>query len=231
MDIAMYAKCGNVMVMGDMNARIAHTQTEIWDHGLQPFDKDGHTALDPAWDRRSSDETVNAQGLTMLSMMQSMNMLVLNGTRRFEGTGHFTCYTSSKGASTIDNALVAHDALDIIDTFEIGSISPNSDHIHIHVRLLASMETWSQKKRAPSTYVMDYKKRSTYTRMLDTPLECRDIPYDIETGWKVFRDALCEATEITMTKSRGKDTLKDFHTTSGSMMNARRPKNTLNQRM
>ncbi|MCO5555455.1 hypothetical protein L7F22_009000 [Adiantum nelumboides] len=195
--------------MGDMNVRIAHTQTEIWDHGLQPFDKDGHIALDPAWDRRSSDETVNAQGLTMLSMMHSMNMLVLNGTRRFEGTGHFTCYTSSKGASTIDYALVAHDALDIMDTFEIGSISPNSDHIPIHVRLLVSMETRSQKKRVPSSsYVMDYKKRSTYTRMLDTLLECRDIPYDIKTGWKIFRNALCEATEITMTKSRGKGHIK-----------------------
>ena len=159
------------MVMGDMNARIAHAQIELWDHGLQPFDKDGHIALDTAWDRRSNDETINAQGLTMLSMMHSMNMIVLNGTRRFKGTGHFSCYTSSKGASTIDYALVVHDALDTIDTFEIGRISPNSDHIPIHVRLLASMETQSQKKHAPSgSYVMDYKKRSTYTRMLDTLL-------------------------------------------------------------
>ncbi|MCO5574127.1 hypothetical protein L7F22_027906 [Adiantum nelumboides] len=139
MDIDMYAKCGNVMVMGDMNARIAHTQTEIWDHGLQPFDKDGHIALDPAWERRSSDETINAQGLSMLSMMHSTNMLVLNGTHRFEGTGDFTCYTSSKGASTIDYALVMHDSVDMIDKFEIGSISPNSDHIPIH-----EMSKWAE---------------------------------------------------------------------------------------
>lgn len=200
MDIDMYAKTGVVMVIGDLNARIAHSQAEIIDYSMQPFEKQGQITLDPSWD---SDLTMNAQGSAMLSMMHSMHMVVLNGTKRFPISGGYTCYTANKGTSTIDYALIRHEALDMVKEFAIGSRSPNSDHTPIHVRLQIPLNIMTPKRHLEGwSYKMHFQQKGTYVDTLELLLMNQEIPSDIHTTWPLFRSALCEATNRVMEGSQ-----------------------------
>ncbi|MCO5553980.1 hypothetical protein L7F22_007506 [Adiantum nelumboides] len=199
MDISMYAKTGVVVVIGDLNSRIAHAQAEIVDHSMQPFEKQGQITLDPVWDRCSSDLNVNAQGSAMLSMMQSMHMVVLNGTKKFPLPGGYTCYTANKGTSTIDYALIGYEALGMVEEFAVGDRSPNSDHTPIHVNLQIPLNMTTPKKHLEGwSYKMHFQKKQHYADTMELLLMHQEIPNDIQETWGVFRNAICEATNHVM---------------------------------
>ena len=108
-DIETYTQEGIVMLMGDLNARIAHTQMQVVDFTLHPANKEGYGTPDPMWERCSHDQITNPQGSALISMMTSMQMIVIKGSRNFADSGKHTCYTSNNGMSTIDYVLVRYD--------------------------------------------------------------------------------------------------------------------------
>ena len=90
------------------------------------------TTIEPMWERCSEDQVTNPQGTNLLRMMTSWQLIAL---KKFANTRQCTCYTSNKGMSAIDYALINYEDADIVCNFEMGSNSPNSDHIPLHVWL------------------------------------------------------------------------------------------------
>ena len=134
-DIMEYMQKGVVMLIGDMNARIANAQMQKVDLMMHPDNAHKIDVLDSKWDRCSQDLISNQQGTALISLMTSMQLAVINGTHRFGNSGGYTCHTANKGMSTIAYVLINYEAAHIIQNFDIGDQSPNSDHTPIHVWL------------------------------------------------------------------------------------------------
>ena len=58
--IVAYTQEGMVMIIRDLNARIANAQVQLVYYSLHPADKEGDLALDLLWHRCSYDQTTNA---------------------------------------------------------------------------------------------------------------------------------------------------------------------------
>ena len=94
------------MLIGDMNACIAHAQMQVVDFMTYPKDENKRDVIDPMWERCSKNLVTNPQGVALLSMMTSMQLVALNGKQGFANLRECTCYTANKGMSTIDYALI-----------------------------------------------------------------------------------------------------------------------------
>ncbi len=185
-DIETYTQEGIVMLMGDLNARIAHTQMQVVDFTLHPANKEGYDTPDPMWERCSYDQITNPQGSSLISMMTSMQMIVINGSRKFADSGKHTCYTANNGRSTIDYVLVRYDGSHIIHDFAVGERSPNSDHTPIHVWLRVPTQR-KKKAAAESTwsYKMQIEKKKEYANFLDNILMTQNMPCNVEDTWLI----------------------------------------------
>ncbi|MCO5582472.1 hypothetical protein L7F22_036368 [Adiantum nelumboides] len=208
-DIVMYAREGVVVLLGDLNARIANTQVQLTDHSLHPADKNGELMLGSMWDRCSSDNIMNAQGSAMISMMNSMQLVAMNGADKFIHSGSYTCYTASHGRSTNDYALVRYDALDLVHRFEVGSRLPTSDHTPIHICIhMPSMPIVNTMNTPNWSYKMQLTKKEDYASLLDSLLFDRNMPCDIEETWKIFRHAMEEAARTIMGKYQSRKQIR-----------------------
>ncbi|MCO5615115.1 hypothetical protein L7F22_069404 [Adiantum nelumboides] len=140
-------------------------------------------------------------GSAMISMMNSMQLVAMNGAIKFIHSGSYTCYTASHGRSTNDYALVRYDALDLVHHFEVGSMLPTSDHTPIHICLcMPSMPIVNTMNTPNRPYKMQLTKKEDYASLLDSLLLDRNMPCDIEETWKIFRHAMEEVTRTIMGK-------------------------------
>ncbi|MCO5576821.1 hypothetical protein L7F22_030641 [Adiantum nelumboides] len=202
-DIATYAQEGMVMIIGDLNARIANAQVQLIDYSLHPADKEGDLTLDPLSIRCSSDQTMNTQGSAMLSMMNSMQLVAMNGAKKFAHSGTYTCYTANHGMSTNDYALVRYDALEMVHQFEVGGRSPNSNHTPLHVWLRMSIKIKENIRNSLSwSYKMQTLNKNDYADFLDRILLKHNMSDDIEESWDIFLHALEEAAETIMGRTK-----------------------------
>lgn len=200
-DISTYAQEGMIMLIGDMNARIANAQMQMVDLMTPPM-LEHNEILDPQWERCSKDLTTNPQGIALLSMMTSLQLIAVNGTNKFEKSGECTCYTANHGKSVIDYVLIANEASHIVSNFTIGQRSSNSDHTPIHVWLKAPNQKGQKQPHAQSwTYKMQADKKRMYADYLDNALAHITMPPHIEQAWPIFKNALCDAVEQTMGKT------------------------------
>ncbi|KAI5074838.1 hypothetical protein GOP47_0010799 [Adiantum capillus-veneris] len=153
----------------------------------------------------SEDKGVNPQGMALISMLTTWQLIALNGTGKYANSGTHTCYTSNKGMSVIDYVIVTYAAAHLIGKFTVGEISPNSDPTPLHVWLKVpnhlkrneiKAETWSYKMQLP--------KKKDYATLLDQILTMNPIPSDITQTWDIFKHAMYEALEATMGKAHTK---------------------------
>ena len=59
-----------------------------------------------------------------------MNLLASNGPEIFTTSNNWACHIASKGASVIIYVLVKHDALGLIQYFEVGGRSKTGYHVY-----------------------------------------------------------------------------------------------------
>ena len=137
LDVCHFSTQGDVMLMGDMNARIADKQAQpiAWDE----IDKTEEVHIANSWQRASQDVMVNAQGRALCNLMQGMHLLALNGMHLFPHTQGYTCHTASDGHSVVDYALLHLNAIHIVNKFELGHRIPESDHVAIHMYVTLGM--------------------------------------------------------------------------------------------
>ena len=217
-DINNYAQEGVVRLIGDMNARIAQQVVNLM---TLPGIEHKTDVLDQMWTRCSKDSVTNPQGMALLSMMTSMQIIAINGANKFAKLGECTCYTANKGMSVIDYVLIQYEASHIVHKSEIEARSPSSDHTPIHVWLRIPIYRKREQVQIRSwTYRMQSDKRKTYAVSLGNKLARECIPTIVDQAWNKFKQAMQETVEETMGKTHKRiTTMKGCHTTVGSMQN------------
>ena len=101
---------GKVLVMGDFNARIGEEPSVIYhEAGNVP----GKSCTE--FNRESSDKIRNKEGKELLSMMNALNLIVINGVTQ---PAEFTC-TQYSGSSVIDLVIAEHDILSCVGDFQV----------------------------------------------------------------------------------------------------------------
>ena len=136
-----FMKQGNVILAGDMNARIGnditHDPTDI--PGLEDI-VPSFTNSTPLVTRSACDVTKNQHGKKLLDICNNLNLHVANGRTPGDLLGNFTCFTNN-GASTVD--LVIADDNTMHRVVELKVLPPEfmSVHAPISIKLKCSFET------------------------------------------------------------------------------------------
>ncbi|MCO5587437.1 hypothetical protein L7F22_041386 [Adiantum nelumboides] len=144
---------------------------------------------------------MNTQGAAMICIMNSLQLVVMNGAERFAKFGAYTCYAASHGMSTNDYALVRYDTLELVHQFEVGGRSPTSNHTPIHICLrMPDLPIACTEIALSWSYRMQVTKKHDYATLLDSLLCRYAMPGDIKEFLKIFRHAIENASKIVMGK-------------------------------
>lgn len=134
-DIIKYKDKGEIMLLGDFNAR-----TGIHDDYIK-HDDDGSHITDEEYivdetcpKRNNSDLFPNKQGHNMLDICITHRLRILNGRTSGDLMGNYTCYQAN-GASTIDYSIVSYSLWKDILAFHVQNLTPYSDHCPIFTKL------------------------------------------------------------------------------------------------
>ena len=143
-EISQLSDKGNILIMGDLNARIAdkldfiENENDIHDR-LQDLLPDEYTH-DFNINRNSQDKVYNNQGQQLLDLCIASQLRILNGRYVGDSLGNLTCYKAN-GASTVDYALANVNLINAINFFQVSDPSYLSDHaqIAVHVKCNISL--------------------------------------------------------------------------------------------
>jgi exonuclease III len=131
--IARYENYGNIIVCGDLNARVGDRDDVLQNNDLYSYvevcdDDMCVEAESNIPDRVSEDRVVNTNGRRLLSLCKSTGLLIGNGRLgQDRGIGRFTCCTE-KGRSCIDYVLLYPCCLDLVHDFKVLDLTEYSVH-------------------------------------------------------------------------------------------------------
>ncbi len=129
--LALIPASEDIVLLGDLNARTS-TLNEV----LTPCNfRDINVELEPptSWDfsklprRNNQDKTLNANGKPFIELLQTTEMIILNGRTVGDIFGSPTC-VQRNGISTVDYICVSPRLLQRVRYFKVGNLTPYSDH-------------------------------------------------------------------------------------------------------
>jgi len=134
--IIKYSKLGEIILMGDLNARTGHEVDFV--------QGDCDTALPLGLEyitdrqisvRNSLDTILNTRGKEILDLCISARMRILNGRKLGDTLGYHTCHKFN-GSSVADYAIVSESLLDCIPYFKVSNFMADiSDHCCISFKI------------------------------------------------------------------------------------------------
>lgn len=110
-------KNDNIMIIGDLNARVGNSQT---------------ISLDSPRNRISRDSTINKNGEELLEMLQDLDLQIANGSTRSDEEGQYT-FINNRGKSVIDLCAVGGKWKYEIEDLEVEA-RMGSDHMPVVVK-------------------------------------------------------------------------------------------------
>eukprot|EP00250_Pteridium_aquilinum_P004691 c14891_g1_i2 orf=2-1366(-) len=118
-DIWEFSRDGDIILLGDFNARTGNYQTVFYDTSgemLRELDV-GELGLD----RCSHDREQTEYGRYLREMTTTHGLAILNGLQRFPGAAGFTCFPHRHGASTVDYVMAQPSFIPCIQDFIVGA--------------------------------------------------------------------------------------------------------------
>ena len=125
-EISCYSNLGNVLLLGDLNSRISKYQ-EIY---IQEFLNENSDTFSHSYKRNSEDLKNNSQGKKLMQIINSNNLVVMNGRKIGDLNGAFTCIHYN-GCSVVDYCISSWELYDKIQSFTVGNFTTLSDHCPI----------------------------------------------------------------------------------------------------
>ena len=118
-DIATYSQLGEVLIVGDFNARTASEQASILccKDDCDPIwltEESNHQ-----WERISEDKGYNLFGEQLLTLCGAFDLVICNGLTRWAKSGNFTCNTYN-GASVVDYVICLHGLCEKMEEVLVG---------------------------------------------------------------------------------------------------------------
>jgi hypothetical protein len=181
-NITRFAVRGNIMIGGDLNARISSmTECQLWEAANEKhcplYDMYKHdvsyASLRIPESRNSKDPHVNNYGKSLIDVCTASDLCILNGRTIGDVMGNTTCYTYN-GCSVVDYVIVSPPLHRSVASFQVKSLSPLSDHCQLSVICNTAQRTIHNtppKKKGPKLkstfkFVWDNHSESRFTSML-----------------------------------------------------------------
>ena len=134
-EIEHYKHMGEVIVMGELNARTGLLNDHIVHDTIPNNVPSSLYFVNESLPRFSQDNTVNMYGRQLVDICVNTGLQVVNGRVGVDsGIGRFTCYTHN-GSSVVDYVLAQAGIRDRIVSFEVDDLQPHSDHCPLLLKL------------------------------------------------------------------------------------------------
>lgn len=133
--IEQYQKCGEVIIMGDLNGRTAENLDYIINDDCS-FNSciNYNVDLDQTC-RNNQDRIINKRGKELLDLCIAAQLRILNGRTMGDTIGLFTCHKYN-GSSTVDYGITSESISKDIVYFHVHDLNSDlSDHCQISLRL------------------------------------------------------------------------------------------------
>ena len=130
-DISYFSGKGQVIIMGDLNSRIANSPDFIDLDRVLPFENIDSYNVDKHLPRTSMDKIHNSFGHMFLDLLKSTRLRVLNGRLFYDkDVGKYTCM-NKQGCSVIDYVCAFESDFNIFNSFNVEDFNEFSDHAPI----------------------------------------------------------------------------------------------------
>ena len=145
-EVLNISNLGDILIVGDLNARIADTPDFIYNENESQNSIDNilpdNYSVDVNLHRYATDKIFNTQGQGLIDLCIASQLRILNGRYVGDIFGNFTCH-KSYGASTVDYALTSVDLINSINFFTVSDPTYLSDHsqISVHISCMYKMTT------------------------------------------------------------------------------------------
>ena len=120
-DIWEFSRDGDIILLGDFNARTANSQTVFYDTSEEMLREVDVSQMGLV--RQSQVKEHTEYGTYLMEMKTIHGLAILNGLEAFPSSWGFTCFPHRHGASTVDYTLLPHRALCLV--FRILKWDPN----------------------------------------------------------------------------------------------------------
>ena len=148
--IAEFTDLGDIILMGDFNARTGTLPDydEFEDEGdldiiyeipvmpsvYNKISKNDITSSGLSLQRNNVDKSTNQYGTKLLNLVKMSDLLILNGRSPGDSAGELTL-CNHRGTSTIDYVIVSKNVINYNMHFDIGSFNEHTDHAPVHFKL------------------------------------------------------------------------------------------------
>ena len=196
-DIINCSRSGNIMLIGDMNARTGH-KADFIEHDSESDTDDRFYITDRDIPKRyTEDAKVCARGERVLDMCISSQMRILNGRTIGDSLGRYTCH-NIHGSSLIDYCIVSEVLLHNIPFFKVGDIALDiSDHCYINLSLKCSYKKESSTthtvKCFPEQFVWNTSSIYSFQQGLASVESQNEIKKFENTSFNLTRESINQA--------------------------------------
>ncbi|CAB4018460.1 Hypothetical predicted protein [Paramuricea clavata] len=128
-DILNFSKKGNIMLLGDFNARTSNLKDFVSKEGNTFINDISETSFEPKI-RESFDNSTNQHGKSLIEICKNCNMRILNGRTLGDSFGKPTSHHKN-GTSVVDYIICDQELTQTIENFIVKPPTYLSDHSQI----------------------------------------------------------------------------------------------------
>ena len=159
----------NIIIMGDLNARIGSMPDFIENDTVEYVINDAYPADDFNINRNTRDRKINKFGFSLQNLCCAFNIHILNGRVELDLVGEYTCVTYA-GQSVGYYIITSTEVFAIVKSFKILTLDA-SDHFPI----MCSFQV--------KTNTTDENKNTNYSRWTKHKFKTKD-PIELENHWQ-----------------------------------------------
>ena len=175
-DIASFSSKGNIMLLGDFNARTGTLEDFISKDKNNLIHDTTENCLQPP-KRQSFDNTINNHGKQLLGMLKATDLKIVNGRTTGDSLGRPT-FHGAKGISICDYIICDQDLLQSINNFVVKPPSYLSDHSQIiawvnifnnKVDPTISNQSQPNIHKLPNQFIWSNETKESFKKSLKSP--------------------------------------------------------------
>ena len=212
-DIARFNKLGDILIMGDLNARSSQLKDFIDNDCNDHLQLPDYISIDKQCHRNNMDSHVNNYGKVLVEMCCNSNCKILNGRVPGDSMGRFTSHQYG-GSSTVDYGIISSDLFHDVQYFKVWPLNHLSDHCPISLSLCArvkhNVENSCNKLNAlPVKFIWDEKSNLSFVKAISSKSISDKILHFQINSFKDINEAVSQFNDIL--NNAAKSSLKCIH--------------------
>lgn len=196
-----YERLGDIIILGDLNARTGREMDFIEDDNTHhvPLDNSNYD-IDVNLERRASyDSIIDPRGRELLDFCIANKIRILNGRIVGNSTGKFTCFKYN-GCSVVDYVLTSERLLRNILYMQVNNFKQGFSDCHskLSFKILASFENQNKNenlKDFPTRYFWDSESSTKFRQTFNHPAIQNEINNLIREEIQLDQEGINKVTE------------------------------------